>query len=69
MRQISDVGGELLRLGARQQHAMVERVPESAFRNPAFLVDEGAVDNRDLRRVRQSSALKCTARPQTPRRA
>ena len=46
--QPADVGGELLRLGPRQQHAVVERVQEAALRHPALLLDEDAVHDRDL---------------------
>src|SRR5271170_4446460 len=48
MHQPPDIGGELLRLGAWQQHAIVERMQESAFRHPPFFFDENAVHHRDL---------------------
>ena len=46
--QPADIGRELLRLGPRQQHAVVERVQEPALRNPALLLDQDAVHDRDL---------------------
>ena len=46
--QPADIGRELLRLRARQQHAVVERVQEPALRNPALLLDQDAVHDRDL---------------------
>ena len=48
MHQPADIGGELLRLGAGQQHAIVERMHEAAFRHPPFFFDENAVHHRDL---------------------
>jgi hypothetical protein len=48
MHQPADIGRELLRLGARQQHAVVERVQEPFFRDPALLLDQDAVHDRDL---------------------
>ena len=44
----ADVGGELLRLGARQEHAVVQRVQEAVLADPALLLDEDAVHDRDL---------------------
>src|SRR5262249_8368892 len=35
-------------LRARQQHAIVERMQEPLFRNPALLLDQNAVHDRDL---------------------
>jgi hypothetical protein len=46
--QPADVGGKLLRLWPGQQHAIVEGVQEPLFTDPAFLVDEDAVHDRDL---------------------
>ena len=48
MHQPADIGRKLLRLGAGQQHAIVERVQETALRNPALLLDQDAVHHRDL---------------------
>src|ERR1051326_7953849 len=44
----ADVGGELRRLGAGQHHAVVERVQETAFRDPAPALDQLLVHDRDL---------------------
>jgi hypothetical protein len=38
--QPADVGGELLRLWSGQQHAVVERVQEAAFADPAPFLDQ-----------------------------
>ena len=46
--QPADIGGELLRLGAGQQHAVVERMQEPLLGDPALLLDEDAVHHRDL---------------------
>ena len=46
--QPADVGGELLRLGPGQQHAVVERMEEALFADPALLLDQDAVHDRDL---------------------
>ena len=46
--QPADVDGQLLSLGAGEQHAVVEGVQESALPDPAFLVDQGALHDRDL---------------------
>ena len=48
--QPADIGRKLLCLGARQQHAVVQRVQETAFGNPVLLLDEDAVHHRDLPR-------------------
>ena len=48
VQQPADVDGELLRLRARQQHAVVERVKESRLADPALLLDQDAVHHRDL---------------------
>ena len=50
MHQPADIGRELLRLRSRQQHAIIERVQKSTFRNPMFLVDQDAVHHRNLGR-------------------
>ena len=64
--QPADVGGELLRLGARQQHAVVERVQEPRLGDPALLLDEDAVHDRDLPR-RAAEAQQRDARPRPGR--
>jgi hypothetical protein len=48
--QPADIGGELLRLRSRQEHAVVERVQESRFRDPALFFDDNAMHHRDLPR-------------------
>jgi hypothetical protein len=48
MHQPADVGRKLLRLGAREEHAIVERVQESFFGNPGFLFHQDAMHHRDL---------------------
>jgi hypothetical protein len=48
LQQPAHVGRELLCFGSRQQHAIVERVQETGFTDPALLVDEDAVHDRDL---------------------
>ena len=48
VQQPADVDGELLRLGAGQQHAVVERVQEPGLADPALLLDQDAVHHRDL---------------------
>ena len=48
MHQPADIGRKLLRLGARQQHAIVEGMQEPLFRDPALLLDQNAVHDRDL---------------------
>ena len=50
VQQPADVGGELLRLGPRQQHAEIERVQEASLVDPPLLVDQHAVHQRDLAR-------------------
>ena len=44
------IGRELHRLGAGQQHAEAERGQETALVEPALLIDEHAMHERDLRR-------------------
>ena len=46
--QPADVGGELLRLRARQEHAVVEGMQKPALGDPALLLDQDAVHDRDL---------------------
>ena len=50
VQQPADVGGELLRLGAGEQHAVVERVQESRLVDPAAALDQFVVHDRDLAR-------------------
>ena len=46
--QPADIGGKLLRLGAGQEHAVVQRMQEPRLVDPAFLLDQHAVHQRDL---------------------
>jgi len=46
--QPADVGGELLGLGAWQEHAIVERMQEPVLADPALLLDDDAVHHSDL---------------------
>ena len=51
MHQPADVGGELLRFRARQEHAVVQRVQETPLGNPTsvhdqFLVHKGYLSSR-----------------------
>jgi hypothetical protein len=48
--QPADVGGELLGLGAGQQHAVVEGVQKALFGDPAFLLHQLAVHDGNLPR-------------------
>ena len=48
VQQPADIGRELLRLRARQQHAEIERVQETRLVDPFLLVDHDAVHHRDL---------------------
>ena len=50
MHEPAEIGGELHRLRARQQHAEVERVQEPRLADPAAAVHHLAVHQRDLRR-------------------
>lgn len=50
MHQPADIGCELLRLRARQEHAVVQRMEEAAFRDPLLFLDQDAVHHRDLAR-------------------
>ncbi len=62
MQQPADIGGQLLRLGAREQHAVVERMQESAFRNPVLFLDQDAMHHRDLAGG-AAEAEQCDAQP------
>ena len=46
----ADIGCELLRLRARQQHAVVQRMQEPALGDPLLLLDQDAVHDCDLPR-------------------
>jgi hypothetical protein len=46
--QPADVGGELLRLRAGQQHAVVQRMQEALLADPAPLLHQFGVHDRDL---------------------
>ena len=48
MHEPADVGGQLLRLRARQQHAVVQRVQEPVLRNPAAPLDEFLMHDGNL---------------------
>ncbi len=48
VQQPPDVGRELLRFGARQQHAVAQCMQETLFADPALLVDQDAVHDGDL---------------------
>ena len=48
VQQPAEIDGELLRLRSRQQHAVVERVQEARLVDPALLVDDDPVHQRDL---------------------
>src|SRR5262249_31453469 len=60
--QPADIGRKLLRLGARQQHAIVERMQEPLLRYPALLLDQNAVHDRDLAGG-AAEAQACDAQP------
>ncbi len=49
MEKPADIGRKLLRLGARQQHAIIQRMKITRLVDPLLLVDEDAVHHRDLR--------------------
>ena len=49
MEQPADIGRELLRFGAGQKRAEIERVEEALLIDPLFFVDQHAVHQRDLR--------------------
>jgi hypothetical protein len=44
----ADVRGELLGFGAREHHAVIERVQEAPLGDPAAALDEILVHDRDL---------------------
>ena len=46
--QPADVGGQLLRLGSGQQHAVVQGVQKTGFRDPALLLHQLAVHDGNL---------------------
>ena len=48
MHQPAQIGGELLRLGAGQQHAVIERMQKPAFADPAAARDQLGMHDRDL---------------------
>ena len=48
VQQPAEIDRQLLRLGAGQQHAVVERIEEPVFADPALLVDDDAMHHRDL---------------------
>ena len=50
MQQPADVGGQLLGLGAGQQHAVIHGVQEPALADPPLLIDQHPLHlNEDLR--------------------
>ena len=55
MHEPADIGGELLSLGAGQQHAVVEGVQEAALGNPLLLIDNNSVHHRNLYKSRAQS--------------
>ena len=48
MQQPADIGRQLLRLRARQQHAVVQRMQKPALGDPVLFLDQDAVHHRDL---------------------
>ncbi len=46
--QPADIGRELLRLGARQQRAVVQRLQEALLADPFLLLDDDAMHDGDL---------------------
>ena len=60
--QPADIGGELLRLRARQKHAVIERVEEPGLAQPPSFLDEDPVHKRDLA-SRPAKAEQCDLRP------
>ncbi len=46
--QPADISGQLLRLRARQQHAVIERMQKTSLGNPASLFDPLLVHDRNL---------------------
>jgi hypothetical protein len=65
--QPADVGGELLRLRPRKQGAVAEREQEPVLADPAVLVDESPLHDRDLAgRSARRSAARSGTRPWSP---
>jgi hypothetical protein len=62
----ANVGGQLLRLGPGQHHAVVQRVQEAPLADPAPALDELAVHDRDLPR-RATEADEAELEPETKR--
>jgi hypothetical protein len=48
VQQPADIGRKLLRLGAGEQHAVVQRVQKPAFGDPVFLLNQDTVHHCDL---------------------
>ena len=48
MHQPADINRQLVRLGARQQHAIAQRMQEALLADPFLLVDDDAMHDRDL---------------------
>ena len=48
MHEPADVSGKLLRLGAWQQHAVVQRMEKPLLGNPSLLLDEDTMHDGDL---------------------
>ena len=68
MLEPADVGRQLLRLGARQEHAEIERVEELRLVDPLALLDQLAMHDRDLAR-RPAEAQQRDLGPDPQRRA
>ena len=68
MHQPADIGRELLRLRAGQQHAIVERMQEAPLGDPALLLDHDAMHHRDLA-GRAAEAQERDPQPDPQRRA
>ena len=66
--QPTDIGGELLGLGSRQEHAVVQGVQEPCLGDPALLLDKDAMHDRDLS-GRAAEAEHGDARPDPERLA
>jgi len=64
VKQPADVDGELLRLRAWQQHAVVQRMQEPVLADPALFLDENAVHDCDLS-GRAAERKRRHARPDT----
>src|SRR4030095_6475537 len=48
VKQPSDICGELLGLGPRKQHAVIERVEKALLAAPPLFLDQLGLHNRDL---------------------